>query len=128
MDRFAIGRLVDEFTHLESTISSNRSLDKEIERRIGEAVSTVAHLRTRVCEKTNLLKIVEYIYFLYLFSEKADWNIMDELDTNYSCTGWMWTTNYIHDASSTQTALTGTCLTNEKRKNPQRYLVYYHCW
>ena len=27
----------------------------------------------------------------------------------------MWTTNYVHDASSTLTALAGTCQTNEKR-------------
>ena len=34
----------------------------------------------------------------------------------------MWTTNYVQDASSTQTAMAGTCHTNERRNNPKDIL------
>ena len=40
---------VDEFTYLESTISSKLSVDKEIDRLIGKAASTLSRLGTRLC-------------------------------------------------------------------------------
>ena len=35
----------------------------------------------------------------------------------------MWTNNYVHNALSTQTTLTGTCQTNEIWKSPQRHFA-----
>ena len=40
----------------------------------------------------------------------------------------VWTFNIFHDALSTQTALVWKCLTNEKRKNTQRYFVRRPNW
>ena len=34
----------------------------------------------------------------------------------------MWTINYVHNASSTQTVLAGSCQTNERWKNPKDIL------
>ena len=46
--------MVDEFTYLESTISSKRSLDQEIDRRISKAASTLARLGPHVCLKKQV--------------------------------------------------------------------------
>ena len=46
--------VVNEFTYLGSTISNNLSLDKEIDRQIGKAASTLARLRTRVWKNPRL--------------------------------------------------------------------------
>ena len=46
--------IVDEFTYLGSTICANLSLDKEIDRRIGKAASTMSKLSKRVWENKCL--------------------------------------------------------------------------
>ena len=53
---------------------------------------------TRVCRKIKLFKTVNE-WLSYVFSEKADWDIMDEQDTKHRCIVWTWTTNYVHHAS-----------------------------
>ena len=46
--------VVEDFTYLGSTISSNLSLEAEINKRIGKATSAMSRLSTRVWETTNL--------------------------------------------------------------------------
>ena len=46
--------VVEEFTYLGPTISSNLSLDTKIRKRIGKAASAVARLSKRVWENTKL--------------------------------------------------------------------------
>ena len=46
--------VVEDFTYLGSTISSNLSLEAEINKRIGKAASATSRLSTRVWENTNL--------------------------------------------------------------------------
>ena len=46
--------VVEDFTYLGSTISSNLSLEAEINKRIGKAASAMSRLSTRVWENTNL--------------------------------------------------------------------------
>ena len=55
----------------------------------------------------------------YALTKEAAWDISDEQDTKHQ----QWTNKYVHDASSTKTALAGTCLTNERRKKLQMYFV-----
>ena len=45
---------MNNFTYLGSTISSNISLDAEIDKRIGKAATTLAHLSSRVLENPKL--------------------------------------------------------------------------
>ena len=47
-----------------------------------------------------------------LLTAEAAWDILDEQNTKYSCAVQMWAINYVHDASSTQTALAGSHQTN----------------
>ena len=54
MDRFAIGIRSGSQVHI---LRIKRSSTKRY--RVGKAASTFASLRTRVCEKTKLSKIVE---------------------------------------------------------------------
>lgn len=46
--------VVKQFTYLGSTISSNLSLDTELDKRIGKAATTLARLTTRVWENSKL--------------------------------------------------------------------------
>ena len=46
--------VIEDFTYLGSTISSNLSLEAEINKRIGKAASAMSRLSTRVWENTNL--------------------------------------------------------------------------
>lgn len=46
--------VVNQFTYLGSTISSNLSLDTELDKRIGKAATTLARLTTRVWENSKL--------------------------------------------------------------------------
>lgn len=46
--------VVDKFTHLGSTISSNLSLDAELNVRIGKAATAMARLTKKVWENTML--------------------------------------------------------------------------
>ncbi|XP_066289741.1 uncharacterized protein [Branchiostoma lanceolatum] len=47
-------KAVNHFTYLGSTASSNLSLDKEIDKRIGKSATTLARLTTRVWENPKL--------------------------------------------------------------------------
>ena len=47
-------KAVNQFTYLGSTISSNISLDAEIDKRIGKAATTLARLTSRVWENPKL--------------------------------------------------------------------------
>ena len=54
---------VNQFTYLGSTISSNISLDAEIDKRVGKAATTLARLSSRVWENpklTNKTKVAVY--------------------------------------------------------------------
>ena len=46
--------LVEDLTFLGSNISSNLSLEAEINKRIGKAASAMSRLSTTACESTNL--------------------------------------------------------------------------
>ena len=132
-------------TYLEYTVSSNLSLNKEIDRRIGRAVSTLARLGTSVFKKpqhtsktkvsvykacvhctllykSESLKPKNWISYISIFKVAA-WDIKDEQATKHSCVIYMWITNNFYCASLTQTVLARICLTNERRKNPQKDVV-----
>lgn len=47
--------VVDEFTYLGSTVSSNLSLDPELNKRIGKAATTMAKLSKREWENNKLI-------------------------------------------------------------------------
>ena len=57
----------------------------------------------------------------YALTAEVAWDILDEHNTKYSCAVQMWIINYVHDALSTKTVLAGSCQTNERWKNLQRY-------
>ena len=66
--------LVDKFTYFKSTISNKLSLDKEIDRRIGSAVSTLAHFRTHVWKTPDSLsrprcQCITLVFLVHFYTE-----------------------------------------------------------
>ena len=72
--------VVDEFVYLSSTISSNLSLDTELNTRIGKASTTMAHLATRVWDNSMLttntkMKVYQTCVLSTLLHRSETWTL-----------------------------------------------------
>ena len=76
--------VVDQFTYLSSTITSNLSLDADINMHIAKAATVMSKLNKRVWSNTNVIENINYVFTRHVPSAPSSLAVTGDAWTTYT--------------------------------------------